>query len=48
MESDGELSRQALGYDHDATRAGRSASEASTAEDAGPEPEPSETEAADA
>ncbi len=48
MESDGELSRQALGYDHDAARVGCGASEASIADDAGPEPEPSETEAADA
>ena len=42
MESDGRLSRQALGYDHDATRAGASCSEAPApeAEDAADEEEP--------
>jgi hypothetical protein len=48
MESDGRLSRQALGYDHDAARAGSGDSEASAAEDAGAEAEPSEAEAAGA
>ena len=48
MESDGRLSRQALGYDHDAARDGSGDSEASAAEDAGAEAEPSEAEAAGA
>lgn len=45
MESDGVLSRQALGYDHDATRASGGDSELSAADNAASETEPGEAEA---